>query len=233
MDILSFPASLCEDEEISEFQTKFLKQISTIINESLYVIDLHKRCFHFVSDHDLFLSGHSSDDALKMGYDFFSKVVHPNDLQLFIEIHRAILHYLSDPDNNPPDIEYFAFNVKFLHCGLPLMVYHKMTPIFLNGCARMVVCHLSGSVIRKSGNLGIYGKDKKTYSSYSFAKKQWQEKKIIKLTNREKEILKLARQGKCNKEIADILHVTEKTIRNIETILYQNLNVHAVSEAIT
>ncbi|GHT10495.1 hypothetical protein FACS189426_10790 [Bacteroidia bacterium] len=221
-----------EDEKISELESPYLKLFSTVMSGSFYVLDFHKRCFHFVSEQDLFLSGYSFDDALKMGYDFFSKIVHPDDLQLFIDIHCAILHYLSNPGDNPQEIDYFAFNIRFLHRGLSLMVYHKMIPFFLNGCARMAVCHLSDSVIHKSGNLEIYSENNKKYSSYSFAKCQWQEKKIIELTNREKEILKLARQGKSNKEIADILHITEKTIRNFETILYPKLNVHSVYEAI-
>ncbi|GHT66017.1 hypothetical protein AGMMS50239_26810 [Bacteroidia bacterium] len=231
-NISSIPTPPSEDEEISELQMKIFKSFSKIMNGSVYVIDFHKQCFHFVSDHELFLSEYSLDDALKMGYDFFSKIVYPEDLQLFIGIHRAVLQYLSEPDSNPQEIDYFAFNVRLLNHGLPLMVYHKISLIFINDCARMAVCHLSGSVIHKSGNLGIYSKDKKKYSSYSFEKHQWQEKKLINLTNREKEILKLAKQGKSNKEISDILCVSEKTIWNTETMLYRKLGVHSMLEAV-
>jgi hypothetical protein len=72
-------ATLNENEEISESQIETLELISTITNGSVYVIDFHKQYFLFVSNHDLFLSGFSSDDVLKMGYDFFSMIVHPND----------------------------------------------------------------------------------------------------------------------------------------------------------
>jgi DNA-binding CsgD family transcriptional regulator len=228
----NIPATLNKYEEISESQIETFKLISTITNGSVYVTDFHKQCFLFVSNHDLFLSGFSPDDVLKMGYDFFSKIVHPNDLQLFIDIHCAILHYLSESDSEQQEIDYFAFNIRLLNHGLPLMVYHKMTPVFIHGFARMAVCHLSSSVIHKSGNLEIYFIDRKKRSSYSFKKQQWQSQEQLRLTNREKDILKLARQGKCNKEIADILHVSEKTIRNIETTLYEKLNVHSMCEAI-
>jgi DNA-binding CsgD family transcriptional regulator len=221
-----------ENEEISEFQMIFLQQISKITNGSVYVIDFYKWSFLFVSDHDLFLSGLSTNDVLNMGYNFFQKIIHSNDLQLFIDIHRAILQFLFQLDNNVEEVDYFTFNLRLLNHGQTLMVYHKMAPIFINGCARVGLYHLSSSVIPKSGNLRIYWNDKKKYSSYSFEKHLWHEKKIIVLTNREKEILKLAMQGNCNKEIASILYVSEKTIRNIETTLYLKINVHSMCEAI-
>ncbi|GHT16745.1 hypothetical protein FACS189426_24430 [Bacteroidia bacterium] len=221
-----------EDEEISELESPYLKLFSTVMSGSFYVLDFHKRCFHFVSEHDLFLSRYSFDDALKMGYDFFAKIVYPDDLQLFIDIHRAILHYLFESDGNHREIAYFAFNVRLQNHGQPLMVYHKMAPQFVNGHARMAVCHLSSSVIRKSGNLELYFSDKEKYSQYSFKEQQWQQKELIKLTGREKDILKLAKQGKSSKEIAGILCVSPKTIRNTEAVLYQKLGFNTKEEAI-
>jgi DNA-binding CsgD family transcriptional regulator len=229
----NMPTMQDENEEISEFQMMLLQQISKITNGSVYVIDFHKQRFLFVSNHDLFLSGFSPNDVLKIGCDFFSKIVHPNDLQLFIDIHRAILLYLSEPDNNLQEIDYFAFNVRFLNRGLSLMVYHKMAPIFINGFASIAICHLSSSVIHKSGDLEIYSKDKKKYSSYSFTKHHWQEKELVVLTNREKEILKLARQGKSRKKIADLLCVSDNTLRNQEVELLKKINQHSMMEAIT
>jgi pseudo-rSAM protein len=58
----NIPATLNENEEISESQLETFKLISTITNGSVYVIDFHKQCFLFVSNHDLFLSGFSPDD---------------------------------------------------------------------------------------------------------------------------------------------------------------------------
>ncbi|MDR0573190.1 MAG: LuxR C-terminal-related transcriptional regulator [Tannerella sp.] len=230
-DIPSIPASSDEKERTSNVRKETFKRMSTIINGSIYVIDFHKQCFLFVSGHDLFLSGFSPGNVLKMGYDFFPKIIHPDDLPLFIDIHRAILQCLSEP-NSLQEIDYFAFNIRLMNHGLPLMVYHKMTPLFMNGYARIGVCHLSGSVTHKSGNLEICFKDRKKSSLYSFKQQQWQPQESLSLTSREKSILKLARQGKCNKEIGDIIHASERTIRNTETTLYKKLNVHSMCEAI-
>jgi DNA-binding CsgD family transcriptional regulator len=228
--VVSTPLS--EDEDIFKIQAEILKQISTITNGSIYVIDFYKRSFHFVSDHDLFLSGFSPYDALNMGYDFFSKVVYPDDLQMFIHIHRIILQYLSAPDNNRQEIDYFAFNIRLFSHGLPLMVYHKMAPLFINGYARMAVCHLSSSVICKPGNLEIYYNDRKKCSLYVFNKQQWVQKELPCLTSREKDILKLSKQGKSRKEIANILCTSAHTIRNQEADIFRKLNQHSMIEAV-
>ncbi|MDR1371075.1 MAG: LuxR C-terminal-related transcriptional regulator [Dysgonamonadaceae bacterium] len=231
-NIPSIPASSGRNEEISKVQIEAFKRMSKTMNESIYMIDFHKRCFLFVSGNDLLLSEFSSGNVLKMGYDFYPKIVHPDDLPLFINIHRAILQYLFEPDGSQQEIDYFAFNIRLMNHGLPLMVYHKVNPVFEQGYAGMAIFHLFDSVIHKSGNLEIFFRDKKKSSLYSFKKQQWQPRESPSLTNREKVILKLSRQGKCNKEIADILHVSEKTIRNTETALYEKLNVHSMCEAI-
>jgi DNA-binding CsgD family transcriptional regulator len=228
----SIPASSGENEEISEVQIEIFKSMSTIANGSFYVIDFHKQCFLFVSNHDLFLSGFSPDDIMEMRYDFFPKIVHPDDLPLFINVHHVILQYLFESDSSQLGIDYFAFNIRLMNHGLPLMVYHKMTPIFKKSYANIGIYHLSSSVIHKSGNLEIFFHNGKTSNLYSFKRQQWQPRELLSLTNREKDILKLSKQGKCNKEIGDILHVSEKTIRNIETTLYEKLNVHSMCEAI-
>jgi DNA-binding CsgD family transcriptional regulator len=225
--------SIEEDKATSDIQTEIIKTASSINNGSLFVIDLRKRSFVFVSEHDLFLSGFSSGDVLNMGYEFFPKTVHPDDLALFIRIHCIILKYLLSPDCDTQEIDYFAFNYRLLNHGQPLMVYQKMAFICTDGYPTKSICQLYSSAIRNVGNLELLYKNKNEYSSYSFKNHRWQRREILKLTDREKDILKLAKQGNSSKEIADKLCTAEKTIRNTETGLYQKLGVHSMLEATT
>jgi DNA-binding CsgD family transcriptional regulator len=229
MDTLSMEE---DDEKMYGCQIEILNRISAISDGSIYAIDLWERCFLVVSNHDLFLSGTPPEDVLKMGYDFFRKVIFPDDLQLFIDIHRIILQRLFNPEYEYRDIDYFAFNFRLLNEGKSLMVYHKMLPMFINDQIRWIICHLSSSVKQNSGNLEIHYQSGREYASYSFEKQQWQEKKMSKLTDREKDILKLTKQGKCGKEIAHILCISHGTLRNIELAIYRKLNVHSMIEAI-
>jgi DNA-binding CsgD family transcriptional regulator len=229
MDTLSMEE---DDEKMYGYQVEILNRISAISDGSLYAIDLWKRCFLVVSNHNLFLSGYSPDDVLKMGYDFFRKVVCPDDLSLFIDIHRIVLQRLFKPEYEYRDIDYFAFNFRLLNEGKPLMAYHKMLPMLVNDQARWIICHLSSSVKQDSGNLEVHYQSGWKYASYSFEDQQWQERKIPKLTDREKDILKLTKQGKCGREIADILCISHGTLRNLELAIYRKLGVHSMIEAV-
>lgn len=50
------------------------------------------------------------------------------------------------------------------------------------------------------------------------------------LTNREREILKLIAEGNKNKEIADVLHMSVKTVETHRTNLMRKLDAHSATE---
>jgi DNA-binding CsgD family transcriptional regulator len=212
---------------------------SEIMMEAVYILDFQKRNFCHVADHGFFLCGHSREEVMNAGYDFFHRVIHPADMPLWTEMHNIIIKRLCCPDLQTDSINYFSctFRIKGSRqtgkrpdC---LMAYQKLKPKWQNGQVRFGICLLSSSVIRQAGNLRIYYKNCLDYDEYSFQNRRWlQQKDIPKLTDREKDILKLSKQGKSSREIADILFISEKTIRNIETGLYQKLGVHSMIEAV-
>jgi len=211
---------------------QIVELISNKSSESIYVFDILNKHFLFVSDNDLFLSGKSIDKVIQMGYEYFSKLIDSNDIPLFYSIQQIILEYLLNKESDLQNIFYFAFNYKIINHGLTLMVYHKTIPIIIEGQPTIAICSLSSSVIKKSGNLEIHYKNEHFYDSYSFKNQRWEQKSIQNLTTREKEILILANQGKQTKEIANILDISPKTIRNLEIILYNKLGFNSIIEAI-
>lgn len=54
----------------------------------------------------------------------------------------------------------------------------------------------------------------------------------IPLTNRETEVLKLVAKGMLNKEIADFLHISERTVKNHLFNLYKKINVGDRTQAV-
>jgi DNA-binding NarL/FixJ family response regulator len=54
---------------------------------------------------------------------------------------------------------------------------------------------------------------------------------LSELSNREIEVLRLVSQGKSNQEIGDALHISEKTVRNYVSHIYDVLNVHSRTRA--
>ncbi|MDR1202105.1 MAG: LuxR C-terminal-related transcriptional regulator [Tannerellaceae bacterium] len=215
------------------------EDFSGMMTEAIYILDFQKRSFHYIADHGFFLSGYSREEAMNAGYKFFHRVIHPADISLWAKMHSVIIKKLNSHDLQIDCINYFSctFQIKSsLQIGAKpsyLMAYQKLKPQWHEGQVRFGICLLSSSVVRHAGNLRIYYKNCLDYDEYSFQNQRWiRQKEIPKLTDREKEILKLSKQGKSSKEIADILCISGKTIRNIETGLYQKLSVHSMIEAI-
>ena len=73
----------------------YINVFSSITSESLYVVDIHKRAFCYVSPNAAFLCGYAREDALELGYDLYPKIVHPKDLDSVAKTHVAILCYIS------------------------------------------------------------------------------------------------------------------------------------------
>jgi DNA-binding CsgD family transcriptional regulator len=212
---------------------------SEMMMEAVYIIDFQKQNFCHVADHGFFLCGHSREDAMNAGYDFFYRVIHPADRPLWVKMHNIIIKRLCCTDLQRNSLNYFSCTFRIKSSRQTgkrqdyLMAYQKLKPIWQNEQLRFGICLLSSSIIRQTGNLRICYKNSLDCEEYVFESRTWQRQKDIpKLTDREKDILKLSKQGKSSKEIAEILFISEKTTRNIETGLYQKLGVHSMIEAV-
>jgi DNA-binding CsgD family transcriptional regulator len=223
-----------EDENL-QFYIECLASMSV---ESVYVIDFEKKCFNFVSNHSLFLCGHSQQEALRMGYDFYSDIIFPADLPRFIKIHRAILNRLLIADNDVYKINFFAFTLKikeypqFGRKKKYVTVYHKVKPIFVNRQIRYGICMLNISVVNRSlDNLRVYYNDQ-FFEEYSNKNCKWERYKLEYLTEQELIIVKLAMQGLSDKEIADECCMSCGSIKNIITKLLKKLRVKSMLQAV-
>jgi DNA-binding CsgD family transcriptional regulator len=210
---------------------------SDLCIEAIYVIDFQKRCFSYVSDHNLFLCGHTKDEVLRLGYAFYAEIVHEDDLPRLVEMHREILKCLCNPDSINNEISYFSctFRIKnYIQQGKRpkyLMVYQKLIPKFVDNEIRYGICLITSSVIKKTGNLRLYYKNKLQFDKYSFTTRKWTKQNIEHLTERAKEVFILIKQGKILKEIANEIHISYKTLQNITASIYKEFNVHTIEEA--
>ena len=55
-------------------------QFTDMMIEASLIIDFQKRTFYNVGAHDFFLCGYSQEEAKNMGYQFFDKVLHKDDI---------------------------------------------------------------------------------------------------------------------------------------------------------
>lgn len=220
-------------------QLQCLDMFSSIVTESFYILDIPQKRFCYVKPDDFFLCGFSAEDALEEGYDFYSKIIYPEDLLLWTDIHEAILHYTRNSEESRDEIDYFscAFRLQRNYSFLPSrplaqMIYQRMKPVWIDNKLCYLACAIKISTIKEAGNLQICNKDGLTYKEYNFMTKRWKQKTKEQLTERERAILMLAEQGKSSGEIAGDLCKGKNTIRNQIKALFSKLKVHSMQEAI-
>lgn len=63
-----------------------VKATSRLTYKSIYIVDLFKQNFLYVSNNALFFSGHSREEIETLGFDFLIKNVPPEDLNKISEI---------------------------------------------------------------------------------------------------------------------------------------------------
>jgi DNA-binding CsgD family transcriptional regulator len=217
---------------------RYFDLFSSIATESFHVLDILQKQFYYVKPDDLFLCGYSAEEALKQGYDFYSKIIYPKDLSLWTDMRKAVLRYFEDFEEKRNEIDYFSCTLRlqrkysFLTRPLPQMIYHRMKPVWEDNELRSLICSVESSIDREAGNLCMYNKDGLTYEEYGFKTGRWKRKTKKLLTERERAILMLAGQGKSSKEIANDLCKGKNTIQNQIKALFAKLNVHSMQEAI-
>jgi DNA-binding NarL/FixJ family response regulator len=234
----SFDISKPENSEVNNIPE--FEALASICRGSVYIFDFQKNCFRHISNHDLFLCGHSADEVMRLGSRFYPEIVHPDDMLLLKKIFRKILKTGRNTEQQN-DIHYFSFTVRIrrLQQGKQpdyLTAYHKMVPIFEDGRIRFGVCLLTCSeteITGNSGGLRLYYKDNERYDEYSFKNYDWKTHKIEHLTKIEKIILIRAMGEESNKSLAKKLCISYTDLTHIYLPeLYRKLGVETMTQAL-
>ena len=152
---------------------QYCKLFSSIITDSFYVLDIVQKQFCYIKPDNLFLCDHSVEEAMRLGHDFYTQIIHPDDLPLWTNILKIIPQYL-DRKDKWNEIDYFSCTLRLLRKYsfsshfLSQMVYQRMKPICLNNNLRYLICIVENSTDKKAGNLFLHNKDKSTYEEYNF-----------------------------------------------------------------
>jgi DNA-binding NarL/FixJ family response regulator len=206
---------------------------TSLFSEAIYVIDFKRQCFCYVSSHALFLCGHSQEEAMRSGYDFYSRIIHPDDLSLLKKMLRVINMYISEQKE---EVNFFSFTVRhknhlqgnqFDYC----MVYHRLKPI-CNKESNLGICILTLSVMPDSGNLMCFNSNGSYPDEYSFISGKWKKRENKGLTERERAILVLSKQRLDNRSIAGRLCISYDTLKHMITVLCEKLGVKNLKQAV-
>ena len=177
------------------------KVFSSIITDSFYVLDIVQKQFIYIKPDDLFLCGHSVKEAMELGYDFFSRVIHPEDLPLwkiFLENLPQKMQSLQE-NRTVPEAFFCLFRLlrkySFLKEPVELYTYHRLIPIYEDLTL-------------------IYLIDIISYTNCNHKTQRWKIQAVPSLSKSETRVLSLSQIGQSSFSIGNTLGVSESTIQS-------------------
>lgn len=224
-----------EDRHRQKDYLEAVKSFARLTYESIYVIDYEKMTFEYVSENPLFLCGHSPDEVLNLGYEFYFKNVPENDLELLNQINEAGFDFYQKLPVDEKKQYSITYDFHLINKeGKSILVNHKLTPLFLTGEGKMwkAMCIVSISHHKQAGNIYIYKQGSDEMWELDIKSNVWQKSTKPKLTKREIEVLHLHAQGLTIGEIAEKIFVSPDTVKYYRRRIFESLGVSNIVEAL-
>jgi len=213
-----------------------LQALSKLYDLSFYIVDYYKKSFYYVSPNPLFLSGYTQEEVLNLGFEFYPLCVPPDDLELLFLLNEAGFAFFYDLPVNRREKAMISYDFRLKHKdnGSLIMINHKLSPLVLTdkGNIWMSICLVTLSIRKEPGDVHILMQDDNKRYNLNSEKKLFESFKYKKLTNREKEVLKCIAIGDNTSTIANKLGISESTVKNHKTNIFQKLNVSSSAEAV-
>ncbi len=224
-----------EDKKQTENYLKVVEAFSRTSNQSIYVIDYEKKGFEYVSNNPLFLNGHSPEEVLEMGYEFYFKYVPEDDLNLLLKINEigfAFYDRVPQEDRNLYSIAY-DFHLR-TNEGKNILINQVLTPMFLTEKGKLwkALCMVSLSTNQGSGNIIVRKNGHNEMFEYDLKNDCWRNLDQIELSEREKEILQFSLRGYSIGDIGEKVFISPDTVKFHRRKIYEKLEVNNISEAI-
>ncbi|MFY0592325.1 response regulator transcription factor [Roseivirga sp.] len=242
-DINSFFSSNNTVWNITETDAKQINNYLAVVdafsratNKSIYIIDYEKKGFEYVSSNPLFLNGHSREEVLEMGYEFYFKYVPKEDLELLLKINAVGFEFYEtiELEQRKDGSISYDFHIKTADGNL-VLINQQLTPLFLTERGKIwkAICIVSLSENKKSGNIIIHRNSLNESFEYDLQDETWRRLEQIVLTDREKEIMQYSIRGHSINEIADRIFVSPDTVKFHRKKIFEKLNVANISEAVS
>lgn len=213
-----------------------VQSFARLMYESIYIIDYEKMAFEYVSDNPLFLCGHTSEDVLNMGYDFYFKNVPEDDLQLLNLISEAGFDFFEKLPGNTKKMYSITYDFHLVNKdGKQMLINHKLTPLFLTSDEKIwkAICIVSISHHKNAGNICIHKQGTNDVWELNIAHKVWRKIEKPTLSKREIEILRLHAQGLTINQIAEKIFVSPDTVKYYRRRIFDRLGVSNIVEALS
>lgn len=217
------------------YATHLLDSIGDLLPHNSYIIDYYKKNFFYISEESIFLCGYSKEEVMEWGYDFYQKIIPPDDLVKLLEINEAGFDFFYQLDPQKQQEAYISYDLVFIQKdGSEKYVNHKLKAFLFgpDGNLWMGVCCIRPSINKCLGNVRMSFKKSDDRYDYSFKDKKWHKLPAFHLTDNEKHILNETDKGTVEKQIADQLNCTRSNIRYYKSQIMKKTGASNMREAI-
>lgn len=202
-----------------------------------YILNLFLRpSYEFLGKNTSAVSGHSRAYFLKKGPKFFLENLHPEDRKIVInKIYREGLKYYRKLKKHQ-DTFHIEYNYRFKHADGHYIKLQERVHILKNSFLGPQL--IMGEVTRMEDQPDSLVKATFYYvddedNRIKIASRVYSDQpELDSLTARERDILQLVAQGHTNKTIAEMLNISEHTVRTHRNRVWKKLKIKHLKEAI-
>ena len=224
---------LQEKEYYLEKYTIF-QNVMEIMPCAMYLLDYRQQRHIFISDEIQDLIGYTSEDFIRLGYDWYLDQLHFEDMREFTErVFENFVSYAQKLDKEQIKNAQFSINYRFknkkghflqlLDQFIVLEVDDENNPVLVLGILSDISAHKTDNKIIFSINEYDANRTNKSNVTKAFPKK-------VAFTKRQKEIIALIKTGKSSKEIAAHLKLSIHTVHAHRRKLLERHNCKNTSE---
>lgn len=200
----------------------------------VFIVDLFENKYQYVSNLSSFLFGNClSEDSNSIIDKHQPSFVSEEATQLKLILSKAYDLFLTFSIEERRELV-FSFYTYLQYNGNKKIVHLRISPLALtdDGDLWLVLCTTSLSSRKRPGHYVMKLYNDSEYLLYHPDKDRWFHKEGLVLSFEEKEILLLSSQGYTMKEIASKLGKTEDSIKLHKRVIFSNLGVRSITEAV-
>ncbi len=215
---------------------KILDMFSRLMNQSIYVADFSRGEFLYVSEHPLFLCGHSAQEVKEMGFSFYEKIIAPEDMPVIMDVNENGFRFFNT--KHPEDYrEHCYLSVDFRirqEDGSLVLISQRLVPLQLSDDNRIIstLCFVTPSHGSGPGNAVIQNLLEPFQYQFNALTRRFDLRNQNQLSGREKEVLSLCVKGDGNLAISKSLNISQSTVKQHKGNIFRKLGVSNTSEAV-
>ena len=177
--------------------------------------------------------GCSREQLETPGFNLYRQCMPIEDYAILNEIFEAVFCKFESIHEEERCKYILSFDLRFVVDGVPKMVHHRlMSYKQINEKIWLALCEVTLTHSKLPGNIILQKNIGRSYDEYCLKTKRWIQRLLPSLSVTEKDILRLIAQGLSCKEIADVLHKSEETIKKHRKNLKYKLQTDNQSMAI-